>query len=83
MWSFVRSRLITIYIMIISMLRSSSSIINAEIIYFDRPGHYPFTVPPYNRLRVSLWGGGGTGMYVCMKVIALSPSDCYTRCDKI
>ena len=57
--------LITINIMIISMLRSST---NAEIMYFDRPGHYPFTVPPYNRLRVSLWGGGGTGIYmrVCM-----------------
>jgi hypothetical protein len=54
--------------MIISMLRSFTSMTNAEIIYFDRPGHYPFTVPPYNRLRVSLWGGGGTGMYVCMYV---------------
>ena len=56
--------------MIISMLRSSTSISNAEIIYFDRPGRYPFTVPPYNRLRVSLWGGGGTGtyVYVCMYI---------------
>ena len=54
------------------MLRSSASITNAEIFYFDRPGHYPFTVPPYNRLRVSLWGGGGTGMYVyvCMYATA-------------
>jgi len=37
------------------------TIISGEVIYFDRPGHYPFTVPPYNRLRVSLWGGGGAG----------------------
>jgi len=67
---FIMLRLITIYIMIISMLRSSTSISNAEIIYFDRPGRYPFTVPPYNRLRVSLWGGGGTGtyVYVCMYI---------------
>ena len=58
---FIMLRLINI-IMIISI----TSITNAEIIYFDRPGHYPFTVPPYNRLRVSLWGGGGTGMYLCV-----------------
>ena len=57
---FIMLRFITIY----------NDYIYAEIIYFDRPGHYPFTVPPYNRLRVSLWGGGGTGMYVyvCMYI---------------